>query len=61
MLRGEGGGVGSETARSLSLGQLRQSGAGGAAAAAGAGVCSLKLQGHYKRAEEEGVCAPSFA
>lgn len=60
MWRGEGGGVGSETARSLSLGQLRQSG-GGAAAAAGAGVCSLKLQGHYKRAEEEGVCAPSFA
>lgn len=59
MLRGEGGGVGSETTRSLSLGQLRQS--GGAAAAAGAGVCSLKLQGHYKRAEEEGVCAPSFA
>lgn len=56
MLRGEGVGVGSETAGSLSVGQLRPSGG-----AAGAGGCSLKLQGHYERAEEEGVCVPSFA
>lgn len=44
--QGEGVGVCLETTQSLSVGQLRQS--GGAVAAAGAGVCSLKLQGHAR-------------